>query len=67
MKKEYQALKVTERGQELIDATREMFSRIHEAIENGTSPSRVRSIALTKLEEASHFAIRAVAETNEVK
>ena len=67
MKKEYQPLTVTEYGQNSIDQIRQAFSDLHEQMEKLAGPSRVRAIALTKLEEASHFAIRAIAEAHEVQ
>lgn len=67
MRQEYRSLKVTEHGQFLIEQARAFFSETADRVEGSAPPSRVRSIAITKLEEASHFAIRAIAEAHRVE
>ena len=60
LRKSYSYHKPSEHGLEQITMLREMFSNVHDTIENVAPDSRERSIALTKLEELSMWSIKAV-------
>jgi hypothetical protein len=60
MKKTYAYHKPSTNGLETITKLRETFSAIHETIEQICPNSRERSVALTHLETAAMYAIKAV-------
>ena len=61
MKKTYAYHKPSAAGLDRIAFLREAFSELHDKIEKMAPPSRERSIALTELEAAAMWAMRAVA------
>lgn len=60
MKKTYAYHKPSEDGLEKIRELREEFSRLHDLIEKLAPASRERSVAITELETAAMWAIKAV-------
>jgi hypothetical protein len=60
MKKTYAHHKPSPAAVERIAEIRREFSRLHEHLEAGCPASRERSIALTELETAAMWAIKAV-------
>ena len=60
MKKTYAYHKPSDEGLQLIKILRSKFSELHEAIEELAPQSRERSIALTELETAAMWAVKAV-------
>lgn len=60
MKKTYAYHKPSESGVEKIKRLRELFSKAHEDIESLVPNSRERAVALTNLEQAAMWAIKAV-------
>ena len=60
MKKTYAYHKPSEDGIRVIAILREKFSEIHDAVEQYAPNSRERAVALTNLEQAAMWAIKAV-------
>jgi len=60
MKKTYAAHKPSAEGIEKIAALRKLFSETHDQIEALAPSSRERAVALTNLETAAMWAIKAV-------
>lgn len=60
MRKTYAYHKPSEAGLETIRALREAFSALHDKVETLAPHTRERSVALTELETAAMWAIKAV-------
>lgn len=63
MKKTYAYHKPSPTGLEKITELRELFSGLHAAIDRLTPDSREKSVAITQLETAAMWAIKAVVFT----
>jgi hypothetical protein len=61
IRKEFDYVSPTPEGLDNIRQLRLVFSDVAEAVERLVPPSRGRALALTKLEEAAAWAIKAVA------
>ena len=64
MKRDVSASPAVRGGLEAIRALRQSFSDLHEQIEQLASNSRERSVALTHLETAAMWAIKALVMTD---
>ena len=66
MRNEFMSRKITEAGQDKLDASRQEFSLLLDALDLLLPAGRAKSIVVTKLQEVSMFASLGIAEANEV-